>query len=196
MKHKGKHVRHLIAAINPVIRGKANYMKKVVSSKIFSQLDHYLFIRQVRYVKHTHPKQKKEWTRNKYWGKLNLQRNNKWVFGDKRTGAYMLQFNWFSIDRHTLISQRFSPDDPNLKEYWEKRNKKVRVTEAEKLNQIQQKVAKKQDYKCPVCGESIFNDEPLHLHHIIPWCKGGKDVVKNLVWLHQFCHHKVHHQKE
>lgn len=31
--------------------------------------------------------------------------------------------------------------------------------------------------------------------NIIPRCKGGKDEIKNLVWLHQFCHHKIHYQK-
>lgn len=39
----------------------------------------------------------------------------------------------------------------------------------------------KQDYKCPICGQSIFNDEPLHLYHITPKSKGGKDEPKNLV---------------
>ncbi|WP_041619110.1 HNH endonuclease [Stanieria cyanosphaera] len=108
----------------------------------------------------------------------------------------MLRFSWFKIDRHTLVVKRSSPDDPELKEYWENRNKKRNLSEAEKLNKIQQKVAKKQEYICSICGESIFDDEPLHLHHIIPRCKGGKDEAKNLVWLHQYCHHKVHYQKE
>ena len=137
-----------------------------------------------------------KWRKRKYWGKLNLSRKDKWVFGDKETGAYMLKFSWFRIKRHALVSKRSSPDDPSLKEYWEKRYRKRNLSETEKLNKIQQKVAKKQNYKCPICGESIFNDEPRHLHHIIPRCKGGKDDVRNLVWLHQYCHNKVHYQKE
>ena len=119
----------------------------------------------------------------------------KWIFGDKQTGAYMLKFSWFKIDRHSLVKKRSSPDDPALKEYWAKRNKKRNISEAEKWNKNRQKIARRQKFKCPICGESLFNDEPLHLHHIIPRCKGGKDEIKNLVWLHQFCHHKIHYQK-
>lgn len=105
----------------------------------------------------------------------------------------MLKFKWFNIKRHALVEKKSSPDDPKLKGYWEKRQKRRNESESEKFNKIQQKVAKKQEYCCPICGESLFNDEPLHLHHIIPRCQGGKDEVKNLLWLHQFCHHKVHY---
>ena len=191
----GKPISALIKAINPVIRGKANYMNKVVSTAEFNKLDDYLFKRQVRYVKRTHPNKSKGWTKKRYWGRLNLSRDDNWVFGDKNTGAYMLKFNWTKIERHALVPKRYSSDDPELSEYWAKRNKKRDQSEAKRLNKIQRRVANKQDYKCPVCGESIFNDEPLHLHHIIPRCKGGKDEIKNLVWLHQYCHHKEHHQK-
>ena len=196
LKHNGKPVRVLINAINPVIRGKANYMNKVVSSAEFSKLDYYLFKRQVRYVKRTHPKKGKKWTKKRYWGRLNLTKKDKWVFGDKNTGAYMLKFNWTKIERHVLVKKGYSPDDPELIEYWEKRGKKRDQSEAKKLNKIQEKIAKKQVYKCPVCGESLFNDEPLHLHHIISRCKGGKDETKNLIWLHQYCHQKTHYQKK
>ena len=194
LSHHGKPVSTLIGKINPIIRGKANYMNKVVSSEIFVSLDNYLFTRQKRYVNRIHPDKNKKWKDNKYWGRLNLQRPKaKWVFGDKTNGSYMLKFSWTNIERHPLIRKRSSPDNPELKEYWEKRKGKRDKDESQKLSKLNQKVAKKQDYKCPVCGESIFNDEPLHQHHIIPRCKGGKDEVKNLVWVHQYCHQKIHY---
>lgn len=195
LNHIGKPVGTLIAAINPVIRGKANYMKIAVSGKIFRGLDRYLFIRQCRYANRTHPNKNKEWKTRRYWGKFMADYGGKWIFGDKQTGAYMLKFSWFKIDRHPLVKKRSSPDDPALKEYWAKRNKKRNILEAEKWNKNRQKIARRQKFKCPICGESLFNDEPLHLHHIIPRCKGGKDEINNLVWLHQFCHHKIHYQK-
>ncbi len=55
LNHSRKRVGDLIGKINPVIRGKANYLNKYVSSKAFSGLDKYLFKRQVRFVKRTHP---------------------------------------------------------------------------------------------------------------------------------------------
>ena len=184
LAHKGEHVGALIAHTNPIIRGKANYMKAQVASEAFNKLDHFLFNRQVRYANFAHPNKSNGWRKSKYRGRLNLQRpKDKWGFGDKNSGAFMLRFNWFKIQRHPMVTKTYSPDDPSLRDYWEKRQRKQGMSEAQKLNRTQQKVAKRQDYKCPICGESIFNDEPLHLHHIIPRCKGGKDTVKNLVWL-------------
>ena len=196
LNHIGKNVNELINKINPVIRGKANYMKHQVSSKVFSYLDHYLYIRQFRYVKRTHPNKSQKWRKDKYWGNINLQKpNNKWVFGDKQIGSFMLQFSWFNIERHTLVRQRSSPDDPSQKEYWAKRNRKVDNLKAKRWNRKKEYVAHRQKYQCPICGQSLFNEEPLHLHHIVPRCKGGKDTAENLVWLHLYCHHKVHYQK-
>ncbi|MDJ0714775.1 MAG: group II intron reverse transcriptase/maturase [Prochloraceae cyanobacterium] len=192
----GNPVRRLVTTLNPVIRGKANYLNKVVTSMAFRELDDYLYKRQVRYAKRKHPNKNKKWMKQRYWGKLNLSRNDKWVFGDKETGVYAIKFSWIKIERHAIVKQRHSPDDPKLKEYWEKRNKKCNQSEAKRLGSIRERVARKQNYKCPVCGESIFNDEPLHLHHIKPKCEGGKDEVNNLTWLHQYCHHKTHYQKK
>ncbi len=195
LKHSGESVENLIRKINPIIRGKANYLNKHVSSVAFSKLDNYLFMRQVRFVKRTHPNKNKKWTQNKYWGRLNLQRKDNWVFGDKQSGNYMLKFSWTKIKRHALVSKRASPDDPSLQEYWAKRNKKSQKSEAVKWNAKQEQVAYKQNYNCTVCKQSLFNNEELHMHHIVPRCEGGKDTLDNLVWVHLFCHHKVHHQK-
>lgn len=124
LNHSGKSIGSLIGKINPVIRGKANYLNKTVSSKAFSNLDDYLFKRQARFANRTHPNKNKKWKKHKYWGRLNLQRKDNWVFGDKQSGNYMLKFSWTKIERHALVSKRASPDDPSLKEYWSKRNKK------------------------------------------------------------------------
>ena len=196
LNHSGKRVGNLIGKINPVIRGKANYLKKYVSSKAFASLDDYLFKRQVRFVNRTHPNKSKEWKKDKYWGRLNFQRKDNWIFGDKESGSYMLKFRWTKIERHSLVSKRASPDDPSLKEYWKKRNKKSQKSEATKWNAKQEQVAHKQEYRCPVCNQTLFNNEELHLHHIVPKCEGGKDTLNNLVWVHLFCHHKLHHQKK
>ena len=195
LNHSGKSVTTLIGKTNPVIRGKANYLGKQVSSKAFADLDYYLFKRQARFVNRTHPNKNKKWKKNKYWGRLNLLKKDNWVFGDKQSGSYMLKFTWTKIKRHSLVSKRASPDDPALKEYWEKRNKKIQKSEVTKWNTKQEQVAFKQSYRCPICKQSLFNDEELHLHHIVPRYEGGKDTLDNLIWVHLFCHHKVHHQK-
>lgn len=196
LNHNGKSVDKLIGKINPVIRGKANYLNKHVSSKAFAKLDNYLFVRQVRFANRTHPKKNNEWKRHKYWGGKYFQRNGKWIFGDKQSGKFMLKFSWIKIKRHPIVSKRASPDDPALKEYWEKRNNKNLKSEAIQLSVKQEQIAYRQEYKCPICKQSLFNNENLHLHHIKPRCEGGNDTIENLVLLHLYCHHKIHyHQK-
>ena len=107
----------------------------------------------------------------------------------------MLKFSWHNIERYAMVTKTASPDDPELKEYWEKRKETKAKSEASKYNKTKEKVANRQGYQCIVCGESLFNDEPIDLHHIIPRSKGGKDEIRNLIWVHQYCHHKIHHQK-
>ena len=145
--------------------------------------------------KRTHPNKPRKW-RQKYWGKFKFGSQDKWVFGNKENGNYMQRFAWTKISRHTLVKGNHSPDDPNLIEYWEKRNAKKDKSEANKFNSKKEYIAFKQGYKCAKCGQSLFNDEPLHLHHITPKNKGGKDEVNNLIWLHIYCHHKTHYEKE
>lgn len=185
---KGHSVKKVIEKLNPIIRGIANYLRKAVSSETFAKLDNYVHKREYRYAIQTHPKKSNKWRNERYWGKLNLNRMDVWVFGDKNTGQHILKFQWFKIDRHTLVKGRFSPDDPSLKEYWEERSK----AKAKDQSPSMQKLANKQGCKCLVCGESLFNGEEIHKHHIIPRAEGGKDTYNNLRLVHLLCHHQVH----
>lgn len=190
-KLNSQDVKAIIGKLNPIIRGWCNYFRIGVSSETFSKLDYWMFHREHRYAKRMHPKKSDGWRTERYWGKLNLNRDDNWVFGDKHTGQYLLKFQWSAIERHTLIKGKSSPDDPNLKEYWEKRNK----AKAKELIPSSQKIAKRQEFVCPICGESLFNGEDTHLHHIVPRHQGGKDTYSNLQLVHMFCHQQIHSKK-
>ncbi len=119
---KGKSIDAVIKKLNPIIRGQANYFRTAVSSKIFNSLDHWLYEKQKMYAKRTHRNKSDSWRKAKYWGNLNLDRPfDRWVFGNKQTGAYLLKFSWFKIERHILVRGKSSPDDPKLRDYWIKR---------------------------------------------------------------------------
>jgi RNA-directed DNA polymerase len=188
LENKSSNVNYLMSKLNPIIRGVANYYRTVVSSHIFRKLDRWMFMRQNRYVKRMHSKKSSTWRKRKYWGRLNLERKDYSVFGDKQTGQFLLKFSWFTIRRHTLVKGDASPDDPNLREYWESRNRR----KSRNLIPSYQILAQKQGYKCTVCGESLFNDEPLQKHHKIPRSKGGKDSYANLELMHYYCHQQAH----
>jgi len=53
-------------------------------------------------------------------------------------------------------------------------------------------VADNQKWKCPVCGEHLFNGEELHTHHIIRVKDGGTDGEDNLIHMHKACHYHTH----
>jgi len=184
---KGNNVNAAIDRLNPVIRGWANYHRKVVATRTFQKLDNWMFKREVRYIKHTHPHKPTYWTKQQYWGRLNPKRKDDWVFGDKQTGQYLLKHSWFNIERHTLVRGTASPDDPNLKEYWMERNK-ARTTD---FVPSMQKIARNQNHLCPVCGETLYNEEELHIHHIEPRKAGGDDSYRNYLLVHLYCHQQI-----
>ena len=87
-----------------------------------------------------------------------------------------------------MVKSASSPDDPSLKQYWEERMKKKAV----ELTISKQIIARRQNYVCPVCKTSLFNDEQLHVHHVIPKERGGTDTYSNLKLLHMICHQQWH----
>ncbi|ODG99441.1 group II intron reverse transcriptase/maturase [Nostoc sp. KVJ20] len=188
LDNKSCSVDFVIGKLNPIIRGIANYYRTVVSSQIFSSLDRWMFVRERRYAKRMHAKKNQSWCNRRYWGRLNLDRSDYWVFGDKRTGKHLLKFSWFNIRRHPMVKGAYSTDDPELKSYWENRQN----IKSKSLIPSYQKLAQKQGFKCPVCGESLLNDEPIQKHHIIPCHQGGNDTYANLELVHYYCHQQIH----
>jgi RNA-directed DNA polymerase len=147
-----------------------------------------MFHKALRYAKYTHPTKPVYWLKKKYWGQLNLERLDNWTFGDKQTGSYLLKFSWFPIERHTLVKGTASPDDPRLKDYWAKRQ----AAKAKDLTPSKQKLATRQHGQCPQCGESLFNDEELQLHHQQARSEGGTNSYRNLSLVHLLCHQHIH----
>lgn len=182
----------LIGKINELVRGWGNYYRNAVSKKVFSHLDTYVYKRCVRYVKRTHPTKPRKFTDSKYWGRFQPSRDDKWVFGNKANGNYITKFAWIKIKRHELIEKTNSPDNPELREYFAKRKKKLDKLESEKFNARWRNIAIQQNFTCPHCQQSLFNGESTEIHHIIPRALGGSDYTNNLVILHYYCHKAQH----
>src|SRR5262245_8998219 len=192
LKHRGQSVGNVLKALNPVIRGWANYYRTVVSKDTFNKLDHWMFRRCVRHVRHKHPNKPWKWAVAKYWGQMKEGDNNRWVFGDKQTGIYLLLFNWTPIVRHILVQGAASPDDPNLQEYWEQRRQR-------KIHDLPRKwlgLARTQKGRCTICGGSLFNGEELHRHHVTRRKDGGNDEPENQRLIHLYCHQQQHQRNQ
>ncbi|KZL88895.1 group II intron reverse transcriptase/maturase [Clostridium magnum] len=193
----GKNVDILIGKLNPIILGIANYWSTEVSSKVFGSLDKHLWDIQYKFLRRLHPTKGKKWIVKKYYKKdMYGQSKNKWILTGPISGKQLTRFSWRPIVRHELIKFNNSPFDKNLKEYFERRN----IKEFERDNvALRQKLAKKQSYKCPLCGYSIIDGkEGLERHHKIPKIKGGNNTIKNQQLVHISCHidhHRLHPAK-
>lgn len=185
---RGHEVSQVMRELNPVIRGWANYFRIGVSKRTFSALDHWMVHKTIRHAKYAHPMKPKRWWKARYFGRLNPEKNDRWVFGDKATGHYLLRFSWSPIERHILIRGNASPDDASLKDYWRERN----LAKAKDLRPSREKIARMQKGLCRACGDSLFNDEELHVHHRKPKSEGGGNGYDNLEMVHLFCHQQIH----
>ena len=184
---QGSNTQAILKMFNPIIRGWANYHRVNVASKTFGSLDNWMFKREVRFIKQAHPTKPKYWTQARYFGRMNRERQDNWVFGDKPTGGYLLKFKWFKIERHVLVQGKASPDDPALRKDWAKREE----AKTKNLPPRIQKVARAQNSVCPLCGESIHNGEEIHGHHV-----HGRRNSDEVILLHLYCHQKVHRTME
>jgi RNA-directed DNA polymerase len=185
---KGHRVKEILYRLNPIIRGWANYHRTVVASATFARMDKWMYHRTARYVNRRHPDKPQHWKVARYWGKLNKERDDDWVFGDKHTGQYLLKFKWFEIERHQLVRGTASPDDPSLKDYWWSRRK----VNMRHLSDSDMKMVEAQDYRCPICGEDLINGEELHRHHRVPRSESGSDSYSNRELVHLYCHQQIH----
>ena len=181
---RGHSLKAVLWKLNPIIRGWANYHRTSVASRLFNKLDNWMFRRALRYTKHTHPEKSWKWVRKRYWGQWNKERDDNWVFGDKRSGKYLLKFSWFKIERHELVRGTSSPDDPDLRDYWWERQK----VNAKHLSAGDIDMANDQGWVCRLCGADLINGEELHRHHTIPRAMNGSNARSNRELVHLYCH--------
>jgi len=154
---RGANVAAVLAKINPIVRGWVAYYRTVVSARVFTTLTDYLWKLTYKWACWSHQNKPKRWTVRRYYGKFNKFRNDRWVFGDRDTGAYMPKPAWTDIVRHTMVKGRASPDDPDLTEYWTRRRRKVKPP----LDPYTVRLLAKQDNRCSLCGENLLNpDQP------------------------------------
>ena len=190
-KKKGRPIGELIMELNPIIRGTGYYWNKVVSKRIFSDMDNYIWKKTVKFIRQLHPKKKWNWKVERYFKPdHNGISQNKWILTDPNDNKNQITFmSWIPIERYTMVIYNSSPDNPKLKQYFEQRDEK----EFNANNVLyKQKIAKSQKYKCRICKQSLIGEEKLEINHIVPEIIGGKSHYYNLELLHTSCHIQHH----
>jgi RNA-directed DNA polymerase len=154
---RGSNVAAVLAKITPIVRGWVAYYRTVVSARVFSALTDYLWRLTCKWACWSHPNKPKHWIVGRYFGKFSKFRNDRWVFGDRDTGAYLPKPAWTEIVRHILVKSGASPDDPALAGYWAQRRQKVKPP----LDSYTVRLLSRQDGRCSLCGENLLTrDQP------------------------------------
>jgi len=100
---RGANIAAVLATLVPIVRGWVAYYRTVVSSRVFAALTTYLWKLTYKWACWSHPNKPKHWIVNRYYRKFNKFRNDRWVFGDPQTGAYLPKPAGTEIERHTLV---------------------------------------------------------------------------------------------
>jgi RNA-directed DNA polymerase len=172
---RGTNAAAVIKRLNPIIRGWAAYYRTQVAARLFNKLDHYLWRLIYKWAVISHSDRPKRWVIARYFGRFNRSRQDRWVFGDRSSGAYLHKFSWTNIIRHQIVKHRASPDDPTLNEYWAQRRRKAPLP----INPTTQRLLAAQDGRCAICNGQLFaaDRRPQSTHAWEQWLHNARTRI-------------------
>lgn len=177
-----KPIRKIISKLNPILRGWGEHKRiSYHTQEVFITIDHWIYQKMLKWSYWQKGSLRK--TVSKYMIQTNTRR---WNWGVSQTEKLINLGEISIITRRPLKLDKNPYIRENL-EYYESRREKL--IEA-KFRQTIYKLFKQ---RCPLCEESLHNEEPVELHHIIPRKSGGKYSLENIVPLHELCHKQITH---
>ena len=186
----------VIAKLNPIIRGWANYHQNQVAKKTFQKVDSLTWKQLWRWACRRHPSKSKTWIKNRYFLHVGTR---SWVFGTKVKGdgskvrfVKLVQASDTPIRRHIKIKGEANPFDPDWELYFEERLDLIMKDDLKGRRRLLS-LWRTQKGRCPNCCEPITKTTGWHVHHLLPKAQGGMDNLANLVLLHPNCHRQAHH---
>jgi RNA-directed DNA polymerase len=174
---RGDNAVAVIARLNPIIRGWAAYYRGAVSGAVFNALDAYVWKLTYRWALREHRRKSKWWVVGHHFGAFHPTRSDRWVFGDRRSGAYLIKFSWTRIVRHQMVKGGASPYDPALAEYWNKR----RGRNPPPLGRSTLRLLQAQQGRCPRCGDYLLHAEhqPMSPDEWEQWLDTTRKAITN-----------------
>jgi RNA-directed DNA polymerase len=189
-QHKTAKQSQIVRKLNPIIIGWTNYFRfsHLLTTKIGGSMEQILF------------------NKLKYWGKRKLNSANKLLsaydkFWPKIDGRRQFAFKdrngehiaislyrkvakGTSLVKYVKVKNDVSVYNGDL-EYWSRR-----AITPDLKTQMREKLLKRQDYKCSLCGKIFLPFDIIETDHIIPIARGGSHKIINLQLLHAVCHDK------
>jgi RNA-directed DNA polymerase len=183
----------LISKLNPLLRGWANYYRTVISKRIYTKINAYVWTKLWNWARRKHLNYGLRKLKKLYFRKIG---NRDWVFTghtSEMKEVYLYDITSTKIIRHTLCKE-YNHYLSEHKEYFENRTTKD-LKNSNQFNDLHHKLLIKTKGLCMVCQLPIKAEEEIEIHHILSKKLGGKDTVKNLLALHKVCHHNVTYNK-
>ena len=178
-KYKHAPQARLITALNPIIRGWANYYSTVCSKRIFAKIDHLIWWKLATWAKRRSKRGTKKALRKYFHNGVNGQ----WTF-QTHEGLRLIKHTETKINRHTLIQGDRSYYDGDWV-YWSKRRGQHPLT-PHRVSELM----RRQKGICPQCLQKFSPEELVEIDHVIPRKLGGSTNYTNLQLLHRHCHHR------
>jgi RNA-directed DNA polymerase len=174
---RGHNAQMVLIRLNPIIRGWSAYYRHCVSARVFNELDWHMWKLTYKWATFTHPHKGKRWVTRRYFAAFNASKRDKWVFGDRDSGAYLLKFAWTKITRHTLVKGWASPDDPALTSYWAARRRRGQPP----LDPSRLRLLLKQRGRCPLCTGLLLHadQEPAHPDEWQQWIRAVRTATRH-----------------
>jgi len=173
-------VTDVIQALNPILRGWANYYRFVNSKETLSAIQLYTHIKFLK------------WYRGKY--QMNLRKGTikalEWVDRDKNPHIYNMSNETtvkryiprFKISENPYIIGRLAKEygNPFIESKW--------FGQASRDGDLRLECFKRDKGVCQLCMGCKTN---IEAHHIIPLNENGEDTLENLITLCEPCHKRV-----
>lgn len=186
----------LIARLNPLIRGWANYHRCSVAGRTFSKMGHAIWWMLWRWAIRRHRTKPKRWIYERYFTE---NKNRKWLFAALEQGANgrskwvrLVQIAETPVRRHVKIKAEANPYDPRWEAYFEARQQRAT---AEEFQTWLGRLWHRQKGRCPVCLQQVTAETGWNAHHVVWKVLGGSDRIDNLVLLHPDCHRQIHSRR-
>ncbi len=173
---RGANAHAVVARLNPIIRGWSAYYRSVVSKRTFVQLDTHMWKLARSWAKRRHPNKSGRWVVDRYFGAFHPTRRDRWIFGDRDSGAYLAKFAWTDIVRHQQVKGWASPDDPALADYWAKRHRRRKPP----LDRSRLRLLQAQHGRCPLCRGLLLHadHEPQTPREWEQWVKATRKATR------------------
>lgn len=183
----------VIARLNPIIRGWANYHRNQVASDTFGKVDHAIWKQLWQWACRRHPHKPLTWVKDRYFAREGARN---WVFRSEVTGdngetafVRLVRASDVSVRRHRKIKAEANPFDPAWDRYFVERHGLLMQRQGRRLPP---KLWEAQNGTCPVCQEPITTEGGWNIHLVVPRASGGTTAKANLVLLHPNCQWQVH----